>query len=161
MAQYEITKCPHCGNTIDFLKLKGPKAYGTPLITCNKCNKPFIDKNIIEIAIDGIRPVDKMRIEPASFITLLMGCFSIYAGYLNITDSLNDDKSMSWLFFIIGGLFILGSLWSIIDHLINYKKNQLMLQQMKLESEKRLSNYTYALLLKQAGFNVPDKYLRQ
>ena len=149
--EYTTKKCPHCNYTYTFREPKGTGHYGSPIRTCDKCNQYFVDKDYIEIAVDGIREVDKNRVSLRTII-----------------------NSITFMFFAFGILYVFGIeaiIFSIVPFIISiglivrdcagYKSRQNYLNMERINSENRLKNYEYAALLKEFGYDVPEKYLEE
>ncbi len=145
---YRTTRCPHCGHRIEIMVSSNLKHYGSPLRCCPKCNEMYIDKNYIEIALQGVRTIDKMLFSPGWIITLIISIGLIILGCMDIT---SDDNSMSWLFIILGGILAIGSIWAVIDEIRSHKNNMRKLEDERIASETRMTNKEYVELLKQAG----------
>lgn len=159
--QYKTKKCPHCNHAYTVFEPKGEGHYGSPLLTCEKCGKHFIDKDYREIAVDGIRDVDKKKIAPGSIVLFLFWLLFFFAEvilFLNGQSIIFDNKR-SFAELIIVLLIALFLLYQIISNYKSYNIRQEILEKERLASESRLQNYQYALFLKQLGYSVPKKYL--
>ena len=158
--QYTTKKCPHCNFPYTIWEAKGEAHYGSPILTCEKCRKPFVDKDYREIAIDGPRDSDTKKIYPYTiFICVFSLIFSIpvlvlfsMGAYGTIE---NDDL---WLL-LAAVIFLSWAIYSVIRDIKSYEKRQEYLKKEKAASEERLSNYNYARFLKDIGYDVPQKYL--
>lgn len=154
MATYITKKCPHCGAIYSHDSYPGIPSkdnrtkYGSPIRKCQSCGTLFKDDDYREIAVDGIRPVDKSVISPYSILSLMVGTIvmiaSIHYGY-------------SWVWYILLLLFIF--CFSPLSDVLTYRKRKSFIEQETIESEKRLCDPTYAETLKKLGYNVPEKYL--
>ena len=138
---YVIIRCPHC-NSIIRQTTSGEYSWGSPLKVCPRCNEIYIDNYYHEVAIEGFSSTDQIR---SSWWMLLVPI---------ILSVLYARVSFNGILIAIGLaiLMILGVSYQRI-------KNK---EEMKVEmkhSLERLSDYNYALALKKAGYDVPDKYL--
>lgn len=159
--QYKTKKCPHCNHAYTVFEPKREGHYGSPLLTCEKCGKHFVDKDYREIAVDGIRDVDKKKIAPGSIVLFLFWLLFFFAEvmlFLNGQSIIFDNKR-SFAELIIVLLIALFLLYQIISNYKAYNIRQEILEKERLASESRLQNYQYALFLKQLGYSVPKKYL--
>lgn len=121
--------------------------FGTPLRLCPHCGKLFIDKDRQELAITGPRKQDLAVVNASSLRLALMGC-------------------------ILGGLLLIGKLTvfaciafgvaasTLIADLALYPTRKKKLENERLASEKRLSDPEYARALQRAGYDIPERYLR-
>ena len=136
--KYVTKSCPYCHHSYQ-VHTDMPKYYGSPLRTCEnfQCRKQFIDKDAIEIAVSGVRIVDKMKVSPANILAILMGAaifgFGIWGKDIMVT--------LFGLAFLLGGLFFL---W---------------LEKETAASYSRLNNVEYARTLQNLGYAVPSKFL--
>ena len=152
MATHQTKCCPECGEVYERNSYAGRPSkanrteYGSPLKKCSKCGTYFKDDEYREIAVDGIRSVDTMLVSPSS----------IFVGIVGIVLCLGALLSGAYVpaiaFLVLFGI-------SPAMEALSYKKRQAELEQKKAESEARLQDPGYALILKKMGYNVPDKYL--
>ena len=122
--------------------------FGTPLKLCPHCGKLFIDKDIQELAITGPRKQDKAVVGQAS---LRLGLMGLILGALLLVGKL-------YVFACIAfgvALVTLG-----VDAAL-YPTRQKKLEAERLASEKRLSDPGYARALKNAGYDIPERYLKK
>ena len=157
--QYKTKKCPHCKHTYKFFDADYI-GYGSPVRTCESCGKNFIDKDYIEIAIDGIRKVDKKRCSPSTLIGAILFCgifvFTLSGNSLSTSDG---PPGMDEIIFF--GLLAAGSLYLLISEIRGFKERQRFLAEETIASENRLKNREYAYFLKELGYYVPEKYLNK
>lgn len=147
MSSTVIKRCPHCGYV--YQKGGSKRYYGSPLRKCTKCGKEFIDKGGIEIAIYGIRDSDKSIIDSGIILAAMIGIGSFGFGiYLQ-----------SLVIFIVGAFFVWSAIYGIRDNINNYAERMEELETEERESFRRLSNYTYAMKLKEGGYHVLGKFL--
>lgn len=156
---YTTKRCPHCGKTYSFMQTGRRTEYGSPFRICHACSHSFVDKDYREIAIDGIHPIDKMKVSPGSvlqcFLPLGFVIVSLICGTLA-----GFDSGTVWL--LVGDLIFLGlALWLVSRDIRSYKERIKWLEQEAIRSEARLSNPEYASALKRIGCRVPEKYLNQ
>ena len=120
--------------------------FGTPLRLCPHCGKLFIDKDIQELAITGPRRQDTAIVGQASLRLALMG---VVLGALPLIGRLNV------LAYIAFGV----ALVTVGADAALYPTRQKKLEAERLASEKRLSDPRYARALKNAGYDIPERYL--
>ncbi len=149
---YQTKKCPHCGKVYEKNSYAGNPSkynrlqYGSPLKICSECKKPFIDDEYREIAIQGVRFPDKMLISPAGIVFSLITLIISIMGFVNAS---------VWY----GIIFLAASLYLSLSEMLTYKSRQRELEKLTRESEERMNNPLYAILLSKAGFDVPDRYM--
>ena len=152
MPTFQTKKCPHCGKVYERNSYGGHPSkdnrtqYGSPLKFCASCKKGFMDDEYREIAIDGPREADTMRISPAGIVYSLILLLAGICGFVS-------DMP------VIGFFLIAVALYMSLSELLTYDKRQKKLQAEAAASEARLRNPAYAMLLKQYGYDVPEKYL--
>ena len=158
MAIKSITKtCPFCGKIYEQRNFNVARRreiteedrwiYGTPMKICPGCKKLFIDKDVQELAITNLRKQDKVLINPASRTLSLMG---LILGLLLYLGGLTG--------FAIAAAAV-GVLCAVMD-LALYPTRMKKLERERQASEKRLSDPDYARALKKAGYDIPEKYLK-
>ena len=158
MATYTYKKCPHCGKTYESYSIY-TKSYqshqGSPFITCKFCGETFVDKEIKEPALE---PYSEKGFE-------LWRCFFAFlmpfglGGILAIICALNSEEyaiGAGVVAFILLGIYMALTIYTIV----NRAKLQEDDKKEYKESERRLQNPEYAKALRDAGFNVPSKYLK-
>lgn len=154
-------KCPFCGHKFFFYN-KDAYYYGSPIQTCKKCGSKYIDRRYHEIAIEGIRSADSPSVVPF-IIAILIGGFFIYRafclfGSYHRSGTLPTNDILAVLFVVFGALFIVFSIIEIIRTLTGGKQRKM--DKLYRESDERMQNRVYAQTLENAGYNVPEKYLR-
>ena len=140
---YIIIKCPHCGTFIR-QTTKGQYNWGSPLKMCYKCNTAYIDSCYHEVAIEGFSNTDTIRSDWWLMLLPIMITFMSSFAY-------------PILFLLVVGM-IVAMIFGVVR---TRKKNEREMKAEMARSIERLSNYDYALLLKKAGYDVPDKYLKK
>ena len=121
--------------------------FGSPLRMCPHCKQMFFDKDVQEIAITGMRRQDKAFITSGSLKLAVMG---IILGILMFIAKLTTFAAIA---------ASVGLLCGIAD-LCLYPTRIKKLEKERQVSEKRLSDPGYARMLKNAGYEVPEKYLK-
>jgi len=154
---YVTKSCPSCGKSYSVGQPKKSGFYGSPFRRCVFCGGTFIDKEYREIAVSGIREVDKRRVSLGTALFPVIPSFFILVGiYCGIVLGF-DSRS---LLFICGGLvFLFLSIYLIRSEAKDFDNRQKFLKEEAARSESRLSNPEYALALRRIGYKVPDKYL--
>ena len=154
MATYTYKRCPHCLKTYESYSTH-TKSFqehsGVPFITCPKCGKLFVDKDIQEPALKPFS-ASEMTIKNCIF-----ACFYPFgvAGILFTFAAFKVSKPEVWLF-IVAGILDLFYILSIIYFLLIRRRANEQLKKEYEESIKRLQNPEYARALKEAGFHVPS-----
>ena len=103
---------------------------------------------VVLIAIEGVRNVDTQVISPAAIVYTGISIFA------SITQFVGNNT-------VWGIVFIVIALYFSLREILTYKFRQAELQKYTTESEKRMENLQYALLLKQCGYDVPEKYIKK
>lgn len=158
MATYTYKKCPHCGKTYESYSTY-TKQYnnnsGSPFIVCRSCGKTFVDKEIKEPAL---LPYTGEGFE-------LWRCFFAFlmpwglAGIFAAVAAFNMEEKPVALFVIAAiliGIYVALTIYTIKNRIKFIEDDR---KEYKA-SEQRLANPDYARALKEAGFKVPDKYLK-
>ena len=120
--------------------------FGTPMRLCPHCGKLYIDRDMQELAITAPRKQDMAVIGPASLRLALMG---VILGALLLIGRLNVFA------YIAFGV----ALATLVADAALYPTRQKKLAAERLASEKRLSDPKYARALKNAGYDIPERYL--
>lgn len=150
---YTFMKCPYCKAYYNYTT-SGRYNWGSPLVKCRRCGRTFVDSSIHEVAIEGFGFTDSIRSNwwflLLPFMIAVMGC---------ILFSLDGLEGVMDIFM---GCFIsaiaIGTLmfWGVFR---SYKQNKIKMKYEMDRSITRLSDPDYAYALKNAGYDVPDKYL--
>ena len=122
--------------------------FGTPLKLCPHCGKLYIDKDMQELAITGPRKQDTVFVGPASLRIALMG---VALGTLLLIGRLTVFACIAF------GV----ALATLVADAALYPTRQKKLAAERVASEKRLSDSDYARALKNAGYDIPDRYLKK
>lgn len=152
--------CKNCGKRLLSYNPSGFIRYKSPVKQCPKCYTRYLDPRCMEIAIHGI---PKYTYSAGSYFFLtLFGAFMLYRGIILYNSyELGVPSEIQWLMptvLTIGGIMLLvGGIVEII--LIKSGKKLQRFERLTMESEKRLADKSYAFILKDLGYNVPDKYL--
>ena len=152
-----VKNCPFCKKVVDQRAYAswGRKPsdedkwlFGTPLKLCPHCGKRSIDKGIQELAITGPRKQDTVFVGPASLRIALMG---VALGALLMIGRLTVFACIAF------GV----ALATLVADAALYPTRQKKLAAERLASEQRLSDPDYARALKKAGYDIPERYLKQ
>lgn len=127
--------------------------YGSPIKKCNQCGEVFLDKDYSEIAIDGVREVDKMRLTPYTMVSSGVGIV------ISIIFLLGGITGNALHIALLGFALIAYEVHSIWSEYHGWDERQEKLRYETEASERRMQNLEYALTLKMLGYSVPDKYL--
>ena len=152
-----VKNCPFCGKVVEQRAYaswgrqdseQDKWLFGTPMRLCPHCGKLFIDRDRQELAITGPRKQDMAVIGPASLRLALMG---VVLGALLLVGKLNA------LAYIAFGV----ALATLPADAAQYPTRQKKLKTERAASEKRLSDPDYARALKNAGYGIPEHYLKE
>ena len=122
--------------------------FGTRLKLCPPCGKLYVDKDIQELAITGPRKQDTAFVGPVSLRIALMG---VVLGALLLIGRLTVFACIAF------GV----ALATLVADAALYPTRQKKLAAERVASEKRLSDPDYARALKNAGYDIPDRYLKK
>lgn len=158
MSTHTWKKCPYCGATYNSYTTYTKHYYvreGSPFVTCLSCWRVFIDKDIKEPAL---KPYSGSGYSILNCIFGFLFPFGIM-GILLTAGAFQERDRVS----LYVAAAILDSLYvGLTAYLIKKRKDfQAEGKAKYAESEKRLSDYKYALALKQAGFDVPSRFLNK
>ena len=158
MSVQQITKkCPYCGKVYEQRACGGfgrkplPEdvwVYGSPMKLCANCKRIFIDKDVKELAITELRKSDTAKITANTMTLLPMGALVAVLLYL---------LGQSTFAIVAAAVAVV---YLAMD-LGMYPMRMGKLRTEREASEKRLSDPEYARALKQAGIDVPERYLKK
>lgn len=147
MASYTVKRCPHCfyrlGTSRQLITIK----YESPLKTCPKCHKQYIDKDCKELGLYDKLPIfakTPMSIENlvSMVIVLLISCVFLDSGAAYVGKI----------------LMALDAAWITMSFVLWPQRKKKMEEELK-KSIHRLSNPSYAMTLRSAGLKVPEEYI--
>lgn len=151
------SSCPHCGGPLtphaddDYL-------YGSPIQTCPKCGKQYLDKHYHEAEIDGFHEADVSN-KAVGKEVLIFGACALVLGLLNVLSfSTGRIRPALLLFFILAVVVLFSSLKKAAKVVTGVRKKEL--EKERQASALRLQDKTYAFTLKELGYTVPEKYLQ-
>ena len=156
--QSNTVNCPHChgvqpGTPNDYY-------YGSPLQTCRRCKKMFLDKRYHEIAVEGLRSEDtafrSTAAKLAPFICLAMIALGVVT-LLTYDGSRMKIRILGPLLGVLGLIGLIPSIRALTKS--GHAKAMAALDEKRRESEQRLRNPTYAAALADLGYAVPAVYL--
>ena len=158
MPMKQLTKkCPHCGIVYDqrpigrWGKKLTPEdqwVYGSPLRMCKNCQKLFMDKDYRELAFTPLRSYDKAPITSTTYLILAAG------GILGLLMYVGGQSTFAIIAWAVAIAYL-------VADLALYPGRLKKLEKEKQASEKRMSDPKYAQALKNAGFDIPDRYLNK
>lgn len=151
-------KCPNCGR--EAITGYEPRQwyYGSPVKRCKKCGFTYLDKRYHEIETDGYEP-DALSVR-RSGLAVLLGLGSLVIGTIFVFGEIYLSGRYHTAMVAIAVIGIIIAVWGVIDIIrIKTGLKQKKLEKLQKESEKRLSDRSYALLLAEQGYNVPERYL--
>lgn len=159
--EYITSKCPHCKRVVKHTNSLTKYSSGSPLRTCPYCGNPYIDPDCEEPALSPYKPLG---------LTACIGTAVVSGLFFGVATIL-----IIFAVGYLGGLYniekvhaaissVLGIIWCILSFAFKYKGLKTENRERRRlweESDVRLQNLEYAEMLKDAGFKVPEKYLRQ
>ena len=157
MSVQQITKkCPYCGKVYEQRACgsvgRKPRpedvwVYGSPMKLCPNCKRIFIDRDVKELAITELRKSDTAKITANTKVLLPMGALVALLLYLL------GQPSFAIVAVAVAVVYLAMDLGM-------YPMRMNKLKKERQASEKRLSDPEYALALKKAGIDVPERYLK-
>ena len=155
----EVTRgnCPHCKRKL-FNYNPGSWRYESPIRTCFKCKKKYVDTRYHEIVIDGIRQDSLSTDGAVNGILVGIVIAAIFFGLTYWTISYDGSYYPKAVFLGIVGVIIM--VVSIVDFLMiltGAKKRRF--DALREKSDQRLQDKNYAQELLLVGYDVPEKYL--
>ena len=159
MAQVKII-CKKCGKKLLSYDPPARIRYKSPVKKCPDCQTRYADPRCHEIAIEGI-PRDTYNVRSYLFMIIIGGLILWRGIALFGMHALGEPDNVQWfmptMFTIFGIILIIGGIIEII--LIKTGIKQRKFDKLAKESEERLNDKSYAFILSDLGYNVPDKYL--
>ena len=159
MANIQVRVCDNCGAKLDPILSDGSR-YGSPIRECPSCKRLYIDRSYREIAVDGFKEADLEQKSGLGYIvlSLLLALLSTGMFFLNCFGGFGNRVYFAipvmavtmWYWFA-------ESLGTLID--VRTGKKQKELEKLRQESEERMQNRSYADMLVQLGYRVPQQYL--
>ena len=149
--------CPYCGKGIPS---NGQMQFGSPVQTCKRCKKQYVDTSYQELAISGI-PDAVFSVKNRLKLLALLGVIFVVAAGLTV-QCIVTQGSVPVKGFIASVLTLpmcVYVLWDILQ--IKTGRKLKKMERKREESEARLSDPVYAQTLHDAGYAVPERFLRQ
>ena len=157
MANIQIRVCDNCGARLGPILPDGSR-YGSLIQQCPSCKSLYFDRSYREIAVDGFKEAELKSKLREIVITLLLALLLTGFFVLNTFGGFGNR-----VYLVVPIMAVVMWYWfatSIADQIDTWTgKKQKELEKLKLESEKRMQNRSYADVLVQQGYNVPQKYL--
>lgn len=149
--------CPHCKKRFSSYNASSSD-FGSPIRKCRYCQKEYLDRRYHEIAVEGwnessLNPMNSLKVAGIGLAGVLIAggltAYTIYTkGYYMMKGALAGI--LAFVIMIVG----------IVDFIrVKTGAKQRSIDKKKVESEERLKNREYAMLLAENGYNVPEKYL--
>lgn len=147
MASYTIKRCPNCNYRLGSTTQLFPMKFESPLKTCPKCHKHYIDNDCKELGLyDEIPFFAKLPMSLENIATMVI--------ILIISVVFFEFGEVS-----IGGILMAVDVaWVAISFALWPQRKKKIEEEIQ-KSIARLSNPSYAMALKSAGLSVPEKYL--
>ena len=155
--QHLTKKCPYCGRIYEQRsygsvgrKKPAPEdawVYGSPMKLCGNCKRIFIDMDVKELAITELRKSDTAKITANTKMLLPMGALVAVLLYVL------GQPTFAIVAVAVAVVYLAMDLGM-------YPMRMGKLRKERAASEKRLSDPEYALALKKAGIDVPERYLK-
>ena len=151
-----VKNCPFCGKVVEQRAYAtwGREArdedrwlFGTPMLVCPHCGKLYVDRDRQELAITGPRKQDTLVIGPASLRLAALG--AVLGAVLLIA----GQTTFALIAFAV-------ALATLVADAALYPTRRKKLENERVASEKRLSDPNYARALARAGYDVPERYLK-
>lgn len=152
--------CSKCGKKLLSYEPPGIIKYKSPVKQCPACNTRYADPRCREIVIEGL-PRDTFNVG-SYFAMLVIGALMLWRGIsLFGMRSLGTPDEVQWFMptfiTIAGTVLVIGGIVEIITIKTGIKQKKF--EKLKRESEERLQDKSYAFILSDLGYKVPDEYL--
>ncbi len=154
---HQTKRCPKCGKVYENRTVSGPYGsealykFGKIFVTCPSCGATFRDSDTYELAI--MDPPREMITKFHISNIIIASLFGIIGLVVLFTGAAASPWGVLLFCLIFGG----GILWGDYRR---YSNNMARIETERAQSIKRLKNNPdYVMLLKAAGFTVPDEYL--
>lgn len=154
---YVQGNCPECGARVH--EKCNAWVYGSPIRTCPKCKKEFLDKRWREVAIDGFTPGSKNAKfylgGTVSFLLFTIACI-LWLRSMISTRGHYPVKLIGCI--VVGIIGTIGCFVVFLRIVTGYedKKNARYLD----ESKRRLQDKNYVDKLISFGYTVPDEFMK-
>lgn len=145
--------CSGCGKKLLSYDKNGFRRYKSPVRKCKKCGKLYADPRCHEIAIEGVP--DNVFSVKSYFFLIIFGVLVAWRGlYMFKRIQLGVPDEMQWfmptVFLIMGAVCVIGGIAEIIFIKTGGKARKY--ERLRIESEERLRNNSYAELLRELGY---------
>ena len=159
MAKIQIRVCEDCGAKLGPVLPNGSR-YGSLIQKCPSCKSLYFDRSYREIAVDGFKEADLETKSGLGHIVLLLLFALLLTGFFVLNTFGGFGNRVYLAVPIMAVVMWYSFATSIADQIDTWTgKKQKDLEKLKLESEERMRNRSYADVLVQQGYNVPQKYL--
>ena len=148
-------KCPHCGKDVSLYY-----ADGTPLRLCPFCKKPFLIRGCKEIAAEKLPTKHDNLNLTTQLLLFVIGTILLVIASCIIT----SGSSIVRLLMLFTGIVLIGyGLFDTVKKLNGYvirsKKDHFETYTRLAQSQARLKNHNYSILLKELGYEIPDIFV--
>ena len=155
-ARIPANHCAGCNGNLP-LHSKDDYFYGSPIQTCPHCGRHYLDKHYHEPAVEGFQEIDtskKAALKEVWFYVLIAAVITV----LNILSFVSGRiRPVLLILLAATAVLLFSSIGKTLKVLTGVRKKELEMQLQA--SEKRLEKKEYALVLKELGYQVPEKYL--
>lgn len=152
MTHYKV-KCPHCKTVLRYSKT----ASGSPFGTCPKCGQPYVDRECYEPALKPYKKETTASLLALSVFVGSLFSFGALMFYYICSAARGVSGAEALIVYAVAFCIITGYIFIRM----NKSRDEDDARALKEweASDARLQNKEYALAVKKAGFDVPDKYL--
>lgn len=147
-----LYQCPYC-KADRHVKSDALISYGSPLKTCSRCKKIYIDPYCKELALEPYRPHSTSKL----FWSNLFSAIGLDVFVSVIVLFAANSETIAGITFGIGFPVCWGLMF--LHSLRNRKKIEQNHHKTWTDSDKRLKNPQYAVLLANLDYKVPVQYL--
>lgn len=150
-------ECPYCYTKISCY-LKNEYKFGSPIRSCKKCGKSYVDSRYHEIAIDGF-PQWELSLK-FNVKRILIGIVIFIIGFLFLYFERNHLGFYHLSYYIImfmGVLVVIFSLVDIIRIITGAKAKKF--ENLRIQSVERLNDKGYVQQLISIGYRIPNEFL--
>lgn len=129
--EYWTEKCPNCGFKSRMTSLSNKNGFGSPLIACENCGKPYIHPGRIEL---GVLSDKELRTFKARMVASLIWRHAIIFAAIPYALVLSFVPGPAWVSTVVGITMLIFSVW-----LSFHVTNKRILQELPLSNERLLS----------------------
>lgn len=159
MAQYATKKCPHCEYAYSIHQFANMTSWGSPVRTCPRCHKQFIDTSYKEMAIEGFDEEPK-KVTGSTIFLLVMGLLVLGGSLWMVSVYSRGDDAATMLMCVAVGLFFTGvGVYGIIADIMDHEERKQWVEKERQASWERCNDINYLNFLQTIGVKIPSSLI--